>query len=98
MLISMIFPIVQWPPDVLAAADSPPVLVFRIVPPIPTAHPVFASMNETPESKWAVPLDCGVQVAPPSLVRRIVPPSPTTVPVLASVKDTARRNVLLLSH
>jgi choline dehydrogenase-like flavoprotein len=53
------------------------------VPFSPTVVPVLASVNETPERAFVVPLDWHVQLAPPSAVRRIVPPQPTAVPVLA---------------
>ena len=71
---------------------APPSVVRRIVPPLPTAVPVFASLNQTLSSQWSVPLNWFTQVAPPSVVRRIVPPSPTAVPVFASLKQTPQRS------
>lgn len=43
-----------------------------MVPPLPTAVPVFASLRDTPPSALLVPLSCLAQVAPPSVVRTMV--------------------------
>src|SRR5436190_17670680 len=62
-----------------------------MVPPSPTAVPLFASMKETAHRVCVVPLAWIVQLFPPSVVRTIVPYSPTTVPVFASTKEAPRR-------
>src|SRR2546423_5209653 len=78
-----------------AARASPAVVVCRIVPYAPTAHPVFASVKKTPDRPQIEPVDCRFHVAPPSVVRRMVlmpgpqyPRPPTTNPVFAPVNDT----------
>src|SRR5438876_7336940 len=62
-----------------------------MVPPSPTAVPLFASMKETAHRVCVVPLAWIVQLFPPSVVLTIVPYSPTTVPVSASTKEAPRR-------
>jgi hypothetical protein len=52
---------------------SLPVVVLRMVPDWPAAHPVLVSTKETPERKLVVPLGWGVQVAPPPVVSRMEP-------------------------
>jgi len=66
----------------------PPSVVRRIIPFAPTAVPVPASTNETPERAAVVGLASSVQVAPPSSVRRIVP-VPTANPVSLSGNEMA---------
>jgi hypothetical protein len=60
-----------------------------MVPPGPTAVPVFASLKDTLIRLVMVPLFCAFQVAPPSVLRRILPELPTVTTVLASGADTA---------
>ena len=69
---------------------APPSVVRRMVPELPTAVPVLASVKLTLLSVTVVPLVWLTQLAPPSVVRRMVPESPTAVPVLASVKLTSK--------
>src|SRR5436309_10587489 len=62
-----------------------------MVPPSPTAVPLFASMKETAHRVCVVPLAWIVQLFPPSVVLTIAPYSPTMVPVFASTKEAPRR-------
>ena len=70
---------------------SPPFDVLIMIPPCPTAFPLFASANETSYSDDVVPLARGVQFIPPSVVFRMVPESPTAIPLLTSVKKIPDR-------
>ena len=56
----------------ISAGGSPPVLVCKIVPASPTAHPVFESMKKTERRARFDPVTCCRQVAPPSVVRKMV--------------------------
>ncbi len=77
--------------DVCAAQLLPPLLVCRIVPLSPTAHPWDQSRKVTPRSEAALPVLRAVQVSPPLAVQRTVPPSPTTQALLVSTTLTALR-------
>jgi len=44
--------------------SPPPSVVRKMVPLLPTAVPVFASVNDTSRSQLAVPLVCVTHVAP----------------------------------
>jgi len=62
---------------------EPPSVVRRIVPPSPTAVPVFASLNQTLRSSSALPAESGVQDVPPVDVPTVIPNAPRATPVEA---------------
>jgi len=70
-------------------------VVLRIVPVLPTAVPIFASVKETDRSFFVVPLVWLIQALPPLVVLSIVPVLPTTVPIFASVKETAQSDAFI---
>ena len=55
----------------------PPSIVFKIIPPAPTAQPLNLSIKSTLYRSFVVLLVCFHQVRPPSVVATIVPPRPT---------------------
>jgi len=68
-------------PDDKDCQSVPPFVDFKILPKLPTIHPVLLSANLT-EFKYVVVFpDFMIQLSPPLTVLRIKPSSPTTQPV-----------------
>ena len=75
---------------VAAVQVTPPLVVNTIVPDLPTATPLLASLIDIP-SMIVVPtlvVVASVQSTPPLVVNTICPDAPTATPLLESLIDT----------
>src|SRR5664279_2561042 len=79
--------------ELAAVQDEPPLAVYTIVPPTPTAIAWFGSPSAlaTPLSWLEVPDVWPAHAAPPSVVCRMMPEPPTAQPLELSANPTPYR-------